>query len=267
MNQGKHIERLLIALIVIGLDSFSVKAQYSTLNAHSHNDYKNVIPFWLAYYNHFGSIEADIWAVGDDLLVAHDRADIKASNSLDNLYIDPIVKLFRYNGGRAWHDYPSSFQLIIELKSETEPTLSMLVGKLKKYPDVFDPQANKNAVRVVITGNVPKPQDFGKYPDFIFFDGDLFEKYTTEQIKRVALISNDLGLFTSWNGSGEIPAADALKMKHLIDSVHFSGEKIRFWGAPDNITAWKTLMTLGVDYVNTDHINDLAEFLNSSDKH
>jgi alkaline phosphatase len=262
MNCATIIKRFLTASILSVFAAISLQAQYTTFNAHSHNDYKNTIPFWLAYYNHFGSIEADIWKSGNDLLVAHDKADLKSAGTIDALYLNPVVKLFRYNDGRAWHDYPSTFQLLIEIKSETKSTLSLLVKKLQKYPDVFDPEVNKNAIRIVITGKVPKPQEFDKYPRFISFDGDLFEKYSPDQVKRVAMFSNDLEKFTSWKDAGEISSTDAIKLGHLIDSVHVSGEKIRFWNAPDSESAWKTLMKLGVDYINTDKINDLASFLN-----
>ena len=65
------MKKILFILFVLISVSPSVKSQYSTLNAHSHNDYENKTPFWLAYNSHFGSIEADIWAVKDDLYVAH----------------------------------------------------------------------------------------------------------------------------------------------------------------------------------------------------
>ena len=37
---------------------------------------------------------------------------------------------------------------------------------------------------------------------------------------------------------------------------------IMFWEAPDNINAWHTLMRLKVDYINTDRISSLSNFLN-----
>jgi alkaline phosphatase len=241
--------------------SLLLRAQYSTLNAHSHNDYLQKIPFFLAYDHHFGSIEADIWAVGDKLLVAHNRNEINPSLTLDSLYIQPVVKLFGKNGGKPWKDSPSTFQLLIDLKTGVEPTLSMLVEKLKKYPAVFDPAVNKNAVRVVITGNRPIPSDFGKYPSFVFFDGNLKLQYDVAQLKRVGLYSENLKVFTQWNGNTPIAAKEEARLKHVIDSVHFINKKIRLWNAPDSIPAWEKLISLKADYINTDHIADLSAFL------
>jgi alkaline phosphatase len=237
---------------------------YSTLNAHSHNDYENTIPFRLAYDNHFGSIEADIWAVDGDLFVAHNRSDIKSDRSLARLYIEPAVKLFRENGGRAWSGKEGTFQLLIDLKTDVEPTLSMLVEKLKKYPDVFDPSINKNAIRIVITGNRPDPSGFSKYPDFIYFDGVLDLRYDDSQLKRVALFSENLRNIIKWNGEGEMDKEEKIRLQDVIDSVQSLGKKIRFWNAPDNINSWNTFIIMRIDYINTDHIVELAEFLNLS---
>jgi len=261
MKKSYIKNRIAVILLLFSWSVLPAGAQYTTLNAHSHNDYENVIPFWIAYYNHFGSIEADIWAIDNELYVAHNRADVKPEQTLDALYIQPVVKLFRYNGGKVWNDFPGVFQLLIDPKTAAEPTLTLLIEKLKHYPDVFDPSVNKNAVRVVISGNRPEPGLFGNYPGFIFFDGLLNKKYTEDQLKRVPMYSENLRKFTLWDGKSDIPARDLARLKSVIDSVHALNKGIRFWNAPDNPAAWKTFMDLQVDFINTDKINELADYL------
>jgi alkaline phosphatase len=259
------LKPLLIVIFIFSYSSFSF-AQKNTVLAHSHNDYKNEIPFWMAYYNHFGSIEADVWERDGRLYVAHEQNEILSGRTLDSLYLAPIVKTFRSNNGKAWTGNDETYQLMIELKSSTEPSLSILCKKLKQYPDVFDFTNHPNAVRVVITGNRPMPADFSKYPAYILFDGQCSEKYTIEQRKRIGLFSNDLSSYTSWNGKGSIPVNEKQHLKDVIDSVHAIHNKIRFWNAPDNINAWKSLINLGVDFINTDHISQMAAYLAKRDK-
>ena len=253
-------KRLLFILILFVVFT-SAKAQYTTLNAHSHNDYEQKTPFYLAYNAHFGSIEADIWAVEGELFVAHNKTGIDASKTLDQLYIQPIVGLFKKNGGKVSDDPSYTFQLLIDLKTGVEPTLTLLSEKLKKYPDVFDPAVNKNAVRITITGNRPDPSRFKDYPHFIFFDGNVTKRYDSEQLKRVGIYSENLAIFTLWNGKESIPEKEEIRLKQIIDSVHGINKKIRFWNAPDTPDAWKTLMKLKVDFLNTDHIPELSAFL------
>jgi alkaline phosphatase len=259
----KNMKKTALIIILLIFRIFTVNAQYTTLNAHSHNDYANDIPFWLAYISHFGSIETDIWAVNGDLFVSHNINDINPERTLDDLYLQPVVKLVRHNKGKAWNDHPSTFQLMIDLKTAVEPTLSLLIEKLKKYPDVFDPKVNENAVRIVITGNRPDPGNFGSYPDFIFFDGNVNRKYDDMQLKRIALFSENLRSFTLWNGEGSIIEKDRIRLQSVIDSVHSLNKKIRFWNAPDNINSWEIFMKMKTDYINTDHIYELSEFLNT----
>ncbi len=179
---------LLLSLLFFAF-SFCASAQYTSLNAHSHNDYEQKTPFYLAYDAHFGSIEADIRAVEGELFVAHNRTELTAAKTLDQLYLQPIVALFKKNSGKAWSDSPESFQLLVDLKTQVEPTLSLLVDKLKKYPEVFDPAVNKNAVRATVTGNRPDPSKSENYPAFIFFDGNINLKVdyiNTDHIRELA---------------------------------------------------------------------------------
>jgi alkaline phosphatase len=253
-------KKLLTTLFLIQVLTVSY-GQYNSLNVHSHNDYEQKSPFFLAYNAHFGSIEADIWAIDGELFVAHGKAQINPLRTLDKLYIQPIVAQFRKNDGKAWNDFPATFQLLIDLKTEVEPTLSLLVDQLKKYPEVFDQAVNKNAVHVTITGNRPAPAKFGNYPGFIYFDGNINLSYDSDQLKRVALFSENLADYTFWKGTGAIPVKEASRLKQIIDSVHGINKPIRFWNAPDNSFSWKILMNLKVDFINTDHIPELSSFL------
>lgn len=121
------MKRLLVLLPVLFYSLLSAQISYTTLNAHSHNDYEQKVPFECAYNAHFGSIEADIWALNGELFVAHNRNQITPKKTLDALYIQPIVDKFKENKGKAWNDHQGTFQLLIDLKTPVEPTLSLLV--------------------------------------------------------------------------------------------------------------------------------------------
>ena len=128
-------------------------------------------PFWQAYAQQVYSIEADVFLHGGKLLVGHEVEDLSPGMTFEALYVEPLVTLFGRNGGRAWKDSGEHLQLMVELKSATEPTLQAVAALLGRYPEVFDPAVNPEAVRIVVTGRVPAPADFGKYPSYIRFDG------------------------------------------------------------------------------------------------
>src|SRR5688572_31979100 len=58
--------------------------------AHAHNDYEHTRPLIDALEFGFCSVEADIWLVNGQLLVAHDLKDAKAGRTLQALYLDPL---------------------------------------------------------------------------------------------------------------------------------------------------------------------------------
>ncbi|HTQ28513.1 MAG TPA: hypothetical protein VMI35_10305, partial [Puia sp.] len=114
----------------------------------------------------------------------------------------------------------------------------------------------------VITGNRPAPGQFSSYPAFILFDGDLGRGYNTEALQRIAMMSADFKHFSGWDGNDDIPEGDENRLKEVILAAHRLHKPVRFWNAPDSGNAWNELMLLQVDFINTDHIEALAAFLN-----
>lgn len=238
----------------------SVKS-YSTAQAHSHNDYERARPFEDAYEQQFGSVEADVFLVNDTLFVAHNLKDIRPNRTFSALYLLPIVQKVRQNGGHIYTQDNVPLQLLIDLKTEGEPTLAALVKVLEPHKDIFAPTGS---VKVVVSGNVPDPSLFEKYPNFIFFDGRPENVYTPAQMAHIGLISQAFQQYSKWNGEGPILEKDKKKIQKMISSVHDLGKKVRIWATPDNINSWKTMMALDVDYLNTDKVRELGDYLRTA---
>ena len=215
---------------------------------HSHNDYNRTAPFWEAYSQHCGSIEADVFLQDGEILVAHNREDLSADCTLRNMYIEPIVKLFRSHEGRMWEESEDRLILLVDLKSAD--ALPGVVSLVEEHPDVF---ASEKGVRVVISGNTPAPSEFGNYPSCIWFDGLLSEDYTPAQLARVGMISENFRDYArKWNGKGRMVDAELERVRAAIAKAHEMGKPIRFWGGPEGTTAYFTFWKLGVDIINTD---------------
>lgn len=241
------------------LSGITVAAQ-SPVMIHSHNDYMQTAPFWQAWSQKVGSIEADVFLKDGKLLVGHDYEGLSETMTFESLYVEPLVTVFGRNGGRAWKDSDESLQLMVELKSETVPTLNAVCSMLARWPEVFDPSVNSDAVRVVITGRVPSPDEFGEWPDFISFDGSLEEEYDADELERVALMSADFSGYSQWNGKGTIIPAEYDRLAEAVADAHELGKPVRFWNAPEGVTVYYTFYDMGIDYVNTDHPETCAAF-------
>ena len=227
---------------------------------HSHNDYTRTVPFYQAYAQRVSSIEADVFLRDGVLVVGHDVEDLVPEMTFEKLYVEPLVTLFARNGGRAWKDSDQRLQLMVELKSETEPTLRAVVALLQRWPAVFDPAVNSEAVRVTVTGRVPEPADFDRYPAFVRFDGAWDADYTPAQLERIALVSANFRDFSQWNGKGSIIPAELARVKQVIDRAHAWEKPVRFWGTPEGTTVYYTFYDLGIDYINTDRPETCAAF-------
>src|SRR5882672_4968668 len=70
--------------------------------AHAHNDYEHTRPLFDALDRGFCSVEADVWLVNGQLLVAHDLKDAKPERTLQALYLDPLRERVMRNGGKVF---------------------------------------------------------------------------------------------------------------------------------------------------------------------
>ena len=67
-------------------------ARYPLRHAHAHNDYEHPRPLLDALDHGFTSVEADVFLVDGQLLVAHDPADLDPARTLESLYLDPLAR-------------------------------------------------------------------------------------------------------------------------------------------------------------------------------
>lgn len=258
----KNILTSALVFLILTTSLFAQKATtYTTAHAHSHNDYEQAHPFKSAYEQQFGSIEADLFFVNDSLYTAHNRADIKPDRTFSKLYLLPILDRTKKNSGHIFPEEDTVLQLLIDLKTPAEETLNALVKLLAPYEKILAPQGT---VKIVISGNTPSPLAYDQYPAFIYFDGRPDVAYTGEQLKRVGLISQAFQRYSKWNGEGDLPEKDKKNLAKVIEQVHQKGKKIRFWATPDNINTWKTMMNLEVDFLNTDKVIQMGDYLRTA---
>lgn len=266
MSMNKLFVFIFIVLapnLILVAKAYTQPVNYSIANTHSHNDYEQRIPFWMAYNEGFASIEADIWLRNGRLLIGHDTSEIKAGRTLEEYYIRPLLSGLEKNNGHPFADTSRSLQMLIDIKTDSIFTLDSLIALLKRYPVL----SGNNSVKWVITGNRPDPSLFTTYPSFIWFDGVLSRDYRADALARIAMLSDDLKQYTLWNGKGIIPAEERERVTAAIAKSHQLHKPVRFWDAPDFINAWSQLMHLQVDYINTDHIEELGGFLKGISTH
>ncbi len=237
--------------------------------AHAHNDYLHDRPLLDALDNGFCSVEADIFLVDGELLVAHSRSELSPDRTLRGLYLDPLRERVKKNGGSV-HADGHPFTLLIDLKSQGEPTYRALHKVLSDYKDIFtavtDGQANERAVTAIVSGNRPFEAIAADSPRYVGIDGRLSDLESDQPANLMPLISDRWGAHFKWQGKGEMSDADREKLANVVSKTHQKNRKLRFWAIPDNETAWAAMQSAGVDMINTDNLPGLSSYLRNTQK-
>jgi len=252
--------------------AFSLAAQYHGAaaqplpQAHAHNDYEHPRPLLDALDRGFCSVEADIHLVNGLLLVAHDSDKVDPKRTLESLYLEPLRERVKTNGGAVYAKGPPLL-LLVDIKTEAEPTYAALRPVLKRYREMlteFTTHATRTgAVTVVLSGNRPVQTTAPEAVRYAAIDGRLPDLDNDSSRHLIPLVSDDWTKHFQWRGEGEISSQDRMKLASLVSKAHAQERRIRFWGLPDTQEAWKLMLDSGVDLINTDDLAGLQKFLTS----
>ena len=219
---------------------------------HAHNDYQKPAPLKNALHNKVFSIEADIYLYNNQLVVAHDKRELPKAGTLDSLYLQPIIDLFKRRKGAISKGKNYSPVLMIDIKENGEAVITELIKLLSPHRSVVDRSVNKKAVQVVISGDRTASSKWNSYPSFILFDGRPYEVYDSTVLDRVAFISDTYVKYVNAQDS-------VTRVEQLVKKVHDMGKLLRLWAIPDDPASWKRLHQLGVDIINTDKVNECRD--------
>ncbi len=212
--------------------------------AHAHNDYLHPRPLHDAVSHGFCSVEADVFLIDGQLLVAHSRLEIVPSRSLRALYLDPLRERVRQFGGSVYGD-KRRFTLLIDFKAEGEKCYQALDALLGEYPELFgllsaeDPESDASPVMVIISGDRPIEAIRADASRRVGIDGRLSDLQSQLPASLMPLISDQWGKHFSWKGAGDMSEEERQKLASIVAQVHARQRRIRFWGAPDNEATWR----------------------------
>lgn len=236
------------------------------VHAHAHNDYAHVHPLTDALDQGFCSVEADIFLVDGELRVGHNREDLRPGRTLERLYLDPLQARVKAHHGHVY-DRKSPFTLLIDIKEDGRAVYEELRKRLPKYADVLTSydasrrnKVRSGAITVVLSGDRPAEVLRAEEKRLAFVDGHLDEIPSERSDWLSPLVSDNFEARFKWRGVGPMSPKDRATLKASVAKAHRTGAKLRFWGAPDNETTWRTLYSAGVDVINTDDLAGLRRF-------
>ncbi|OLT47060.1 hypothetical protein BJF85_01250 [Saccharomonospora sp. CUA-673] len=239
--------------------------------AHAHNDYEHDRPLFDALEHGFTSVEADVWAVGDELMVAHDFWEIRPERTLRNLYLDPLRELVD-GGSEVYPGWDGQFQLLVDIKSAGPRTWALLEEQLAEYEDMFvsysDGQVQPGAIQAVVSGNRPLDDMAAADERLSFYDGRAGDLGGDLPADLMPLVSDNWSNVFDWNGEGPMPEDERARLHEMTEQAHEAGQRLRFWATPDaegeaRTAVWTELREADVDHINTDDLPGLQDFLSN----
>ncbi|KAM0345161.1 hypothetical protein ACHAPU_006796 [Fusarium lateritium] len=249
---------------------------------HSHNDYWRPMPFYSALNAGCVGIEADVWAVQNELYVGHDLGGLSTDRTLTSMYIRPLMELLQSRNLHRDPDLPPlgaygrkpyhTMVLLVDLKSNPNTSWPLLLERLEPLRQrgwlshVKDGKFVSRPVTVVGTGDTELRLVNEETPSRdVFFDApldqlgeDLYDSlnsyYTSVSFEK------SIGKV----GSKGLKPEQLEKLRGQISLAHKQGLKTRYWGMPywplqvrDQLR--DTLIDEGVDVLNTDDLLEARE--------
>jgi glycerophosphoryl diester phosphodiesterase len=270
-----HAGVIVVMVVALAATGMPEPAERPVPHTHAHNDYEHPHPLFDALHQGFVGVEADVYLVGNELRVSHEKKqDWSAVPTLEEAYLRPLgeLKARRKSGGI----YPDGtrLMLLIDIKTDAAPTYQrvheVLASFESAHPGLFtvyrDGAEKRGAVDVVTTGNRPREVMKGQAVRYATYDGRMEDVGGGESAGFISLVSdnwnNVFGNKSVWDGTGEMPPAVRAKLKSVVADVHREGRTLRFWNVPkDSPETWGPLLDAGVDWINTDDLEGLAKFL------
>ncbi|MEU1486605.1 phosphatidylinositol-specific phospholipase C/glycerophosphodiester phosphodiesterase family protein [Streptomyces sp. NPDC005752] len=238
--------------------------------AHAHNDYLHPRPLHDALAHGFTSVEADVFLVDGELLVAHEPESLDPTRTLVSLYLDPLLDRVRSHHGSVHAGHHGPLQLLIDIKTDGAAYLA-LDRVLRRYRPMLTRSVHgrvrTGAVTPVISGDraarAPMEAQTTRYA---FYDGRPEDLGTPAPASFIPLISGNWSTSFSWRGAGPFPGAERDRLRTLVSAAHARGQRVRFWGTPDTAgperdALWTELVAADVDHLNTDDLAGLETFL------
>lgn len=232
--------------------------------AFSEHDCERARPLLDALDRGFCGVEADVWLVDGELLIARERVGVQPEKTLENLYLDPLKNRVEVNGGRVFSDGPP-FTLLVNVHSEAEPTYEALKKSLQPHESMLthfqNDKTETNAVTVVITGNRARELMEKDDARLAGYEGRINDLNNPVNPHFMPLIGDDWQYWFRWDGNALMNKQQRDRLKQAVEVAHYHKTRLRFWNAPDNPLGWIEFYQGGVDLISGSELDGLKDIL------
>jgi hypothetical protein len=228
------------------------------------NDFAQERPLRTALELGFRAIEVDVFLANNELKVGHSILDLKSRGTFEEVYLAPLKNLMESKSAFI-HNGDEPLLLFLGFKSDGRPCYQALRPLLTKYADLLttvkDKHQSVGAVSIILSGNPPRELIATENPRYVALDGRLSDIDSPEPLHLIPTISLRWSTYFRWKGGIEIQPNEQARLESMIEKVHNSERKIRFWSTPDSEKVWAVLQAAQVDWIGAERHGMLYKFL------
>lgn len=230
---------------------------------HSHNDYTRKKPLFDALENGFCSVEIDVFAYKNQLVVSHIPLALFAKPTIEDLYLKPLAKILSQQKW-IYSNYKKPLVLMIDCKTDVAKTYHLLKEILAPYQKYFvhwneKGELSNAPLQIVLSGAKPINEVLAEKESFFFIDGKVS---ACEQEKTFVFVRGSAHYKKrfAWKGKKSISAEDLALLQQDIAQAKLCGKKIRYWAMPENEQIWQLFLAQGVAWINVDNLARFRAF-------
>lgn len=212
------------------------------IDCHSHNDYTRDVALFSALSAGCISVEADIYAHDEKLVVGHTDPGSNGQ-TIQDLYLDPIKALIDANGAIFPAKPDQGLYLLVDFKGDADQTWDLLVKALEPLRNTgflsrWDGEFKQGLLTVVASGNaikdgdVPEPiakaNDLGANPGRALFVDARIGKDLSKFDRSNAVYASASFKDAVQSASGVISSVNLQKMRAQVTAAKEKGFKVRY---------------------------------------
>jgi hypothetical protein len=242
------------------LFSSQIMAQTAVEKAISSEDHNRKRPLQEA-------LEAGFAGVSIEIEINKEGQLLCGKKSFLETYLIPLKTRAEQNNGWIYADKIEEFIVVIDFKSDSNLTFSKFKNAIEPFIDIityFEGNKRiKKAVKLIVTGNVPKLEIINLEKRFCTLDEPINKLNNDIDAMRISMATINFKKTFDWKGEGTMPNMQYHGYTTYIKLAHKIGRTVRVKNIPENANAFGILLEAGVDLVE---IKDIPGFLNYSTK-
>jgi hypothetical protein len=256
-----------VLAILFILSAFS---QMNTKPIISSQNFRNKTELWESVGNGILNFQADVMYIYGKLYVTSLMPD-SASHMLPTLteaYLYPLFNQFKKYNGEMIAGYQGDIFLILNISSQPVQVYKKLVVEMRPFADMltyeFEGAKHPGKLRLLLKDKEQLDEINSFKPSFLGLVGNSGDIEKNIDSFKMPLIEINFNEITNWNGTGNIPFEDFVKLKDLVAKIHAQKKQLSLSNCPLNKAVADLIQTSKADYINTDEAVKMGEFFETN---